>query len=390
MNAITGANFDDTHDQAVEPAFKLIIERLTNEPESLIDAALAAFLPHSTKEHPLLKETFNDIESIWPYVRKKFADEPIWLDRYVLGRALLEIADTNSIAAAKMYLALKDPFLYTLETREANFRTSFLKVWKPSFEKVAKMFWQPSEDFSPVPVKSITAQISTESINTLKAQLQEATEGTAFQDANGEAYDMDKDWITTFSAVAGDAISASINEALKELTQKLPSQLRSASNYHERIQEILKYATRAQRQGNLTWWLLSKYSVPTDQSYRALSPLSGVLQMVLDFKQFASTLAPSEVDAILLEAIWTTYPDSMAEERTINEWIDDVITCKESAEYGVSDRKISPLLLCDVIAAKHNGSLVEAATLAGVNSEVKLTLANFAIWLWHSTQAHSS
>lgn len=390
MNAITGASFDDTHDQAVEPAFLIIVKRLSEKPEHLAEAALAAFLPHSSKENHSLTATFTDVESVWPYVRKKFSDEPIWLDRYVLGRALLDLAAADKQAAAKMYLALKDPFLYVIESREANFRDSVLAAWRPAFTEAAKMFWLPSEDFKPVPAKAITAQIATESTKTLATQLQAAIGGTAFQDTNGDAYEMNTDWTTSFSKAAGEAIIAAINEGLKEVTQKLPSQLRSASNYHEHIQEILRNATRAKRQGQLLWWLQSKYSVAADRSYRTLSPLSGVLQMVLDFSRFSSALAPSEVDAVLLEAIWTTYPEATTEERTINEWIDDVVTLKECAEYGDVDRKTAPLLLCDVIAAKRSGSSTEAATLAGVNSEVKLTLVSFAIWLWHSTQAHSS
>lgn len=390
LNAITGTAFDDTHDQSLKPASKVLESHFANSPDTLVDAALAAFLPHQSKHNPHLQQTFHEIEIVMPFVKKKFTDEPIWLDRYVLGMALLNLAENASGAAAAMYLALKDPFAAVTQASEAAFRDELLQTWQPKFKAVAEQVWTPSSPFTPKPVKAPTVELPPASVTRLKGKLTTAAEGATFLNAAGDELALSSAWLKTFGDAAGDAVAEAINEGLNELAQKLSGQLRSASSYHLQIHQILLAATRAQRQGQLMWWLQSRYSVAKDRSYRTLSPLAGALQMTLDFAAFAPTLAPAEVDAVLLEALWTTYPDAVNEERTLTDWMTEVVGLPEATEFGAAGKTAAPLLLCDVIASLRSGTHTEAAVLAGVNPEARLTLASFTVWLWHSTQHRST
>jgi GTPase-associated system helical domain len=390
LNAITGTTFEDAHDQSLKPASKVLEGHFADSPSTLVNAALAAFLPHQSKHNPHLRQTFHEIEIVMPFVKKKFTDEPIWLDRYVLGMALLNLADRDSGAAAAMYLALKDPFAVVTEASEAEFRGVLLHTWLPAFNTFAARFWAPSSPFAPMAVKAPTVEFPPVSATRLKGELTTAAQGVAFVDVNGAKQELSSTWLKAFGNAAGDAVAAAINDGLKELSQKLPAQLRSASAYHQQIQEILATATRAQRQGQLMWWLQSRYSVARELSYRTLPPLAGALQMTLDFAAFAPALAPAEVDAVLLEALWTTYPDAVDKERTLNEWMAEVISLPEAAEFGVAGKTAAPLLLCDVITSLRSGTHTEAAVLAGVDPEARLTLASFTVWLWHSTQLRST
>jgi hypothetical protein len=387
MNALSGtADFSEDHDTSLNPAILELREKLGEAWRGhLPEAVLVGFIPDLATEHPLLAQTFEMIEKHWAFVQKKYRDRPVWLIRYTLIAALLQLAEKDDRAASLMYLTLADPASLVTEVNEQVLRNGVLKAWKPAFLTQVNRFWELESPFVPVPAKEPGVTLPEEARAALKNGLKTAHEGMTFTDAVGAAVAVQQpqQWLAKYSQESAEAVVAAIEAGVKQLARQLPTQFRSANQYHTQINGIFALSTRIERQSQLLWWLESKYSVSTEQSYRSLSPEAGALQMVLDFQEVAPLLAPPEVDAVLAEALWSIYPQAALQSRPLNDWLKAWAT---SAGVAHLPATAGSLLLADILPILKAQPELTGTGILGLEESTTISLPDLTLWLWHTLE----
>ena len=388
---------DDAYGKIIAAAGD-ITEEVRSGQAALPVYALLGFDPRAPESSSVLGHVESLVEAHWHSLRNSLTDRPVALLRCVIVIGLLDACDDSPRVASILYLSLRDTLERLAEPNESELRKDVLSYLKGLHEAAADKAWREELSFEPKPpVGKLQFALSETSTKTLVEQLGKAVAGdavSALSTTETTEYELSPKWRSAFANGTATAVASAINALGSELATKLPRQLRNADNYHDTITKILNDATLAQRQGKLMWWLQAKYSTSLETSYRNLSSFEGAFHMARDLCALVPAPVPGEVEAVLKEAIITSYSAEAAKEEKVLQEVLEILA-SQSVPGGLGDplqdREAGRLPFIDVIRLAQSNRDVRPSTeqWMGLPTDTRTTPIDMAIWLFRNIQAEA-
>lgn len=371
-----GQPLADDELKLIAPALVELIEELRADRQLLPAAFLAGFTPHVTVENSVLASTYSVLQRYWKGLIKVYPVPPVWLLRYVLATALIRLLDQDEASASVAALTLSDLHAHLSDTTERELREAILAQVRPQFEGVAKAAWELGAKADLLSPKKIELALPAETAAGVKAALKKALTPPAEED-----FSPSTDWIEAVAGAVSQQIMQTTQSALQVISSKLPTQLKSAEQYHNEIQRILRRADLNERREALMWWLQTKYSHAQGASYRSFDPVVGALYMTRDFVAMTDGLVSKSVAAVLGEALLATYGVEVSVERSLNDLV------IQWASHGVDSSFDSdaPMPMDAALGALSKNMEVAPSTLLGVDADTTVTLLTATAWLLNAS-----
>lgn len=195
------------------------------------------------------------------------------------------------------------------------------------------------------------------------------------QPITAQGYTIPDAWINAFVPKATEAVSLAMNAVLEASNTAFAGVLTGIEKKVSEVQATEAEARFLERQAKILWWLQVKYSPALEKSYRDINIELGAVQMALDFLKLAPTPVPPHVEAVLVEAMRSTYSEPSEIE---------LLSALKAVNWS-SDATYPPLTLLAKIGTKDTGKVFEHQT--GLAPKTKLAPYEFARWLFRQAQA---
>ena len=387
---------DDLHEKMIATA-KTVTQEVCDDQTSLPVYALVAFDPRVPEASAVLEHVEELVEVHWPSLRNTMTDRPVALLRCVLVIGLLDACDKSTSVVGVLYLSLRDLLERLTEPNESDLRKDILSYLSSLHNAAALQAWREEIGFEPKPkVGKLQFSLPGTASKALTNHLEEAVNGEAVSSANASVTgdELLPEWRTSYANDTSAAITEVVNALGTEIAAKLPHQLRNAETYHEAISSILKDAVVIQREARLLWWLQAKYSTSLKTSYRNLNPFEGAFHMALDLNTLMPITVPAEVEAVLQEAVYTTYGAERAqEEKGLQETLELLVSLPTPTELGAprQDKRAGRLPLLDVLRLVRSTQQEHPTSenWMGLPADTRVTPADLALWLFRNAQAEA-
>lgn len=369
---------ESTHFQEAAEEYGNVLQK---DPTRISAAALAAFnlkLPENAQE---LDTPESLIISRWDTFRNKYPDRPVLLIRCVMVLGLLELAK-DADQACIIYLSLVDVFNRMQVSHESRLRDAFLVHLKMVFEETALRAWSHvTGNLSSKQTPKLDLQFNKDLSVKLKEQMRNAllndhAIGQAIYNGSWRDINRSDSWGDQFAERSSTAIVTTLKAILETLNIELPKFYVVANVAADAQLEVFRSVKRQERQSKVLWWLQVRYSPSAKTSYRTMTPLAGAAQMAVDFLDLTPSPVPEHVEAVLVEAMMSTYGEKAEQE------VPFLTVLKELVLPGGKDESLP--VLGTLIHPKVSRRAFESLT--GLNPVVSVTPVQLAVWLFRLLQ----
>lgn len=364
-----------------------VATELTTDPTKLHSYALVGFDPTASVECPVFDAVEHHILGHWKSFRHSFSDRPQLLLRAVLVLGVLQATTDTKIAGA-LYVTLRDVLPRLADQSEHGLHSQVLGYLKPRHAELATLLWTAIPGFAPGDIRvppRFQIGIDKDAQRELADQISKAIKVFNYDDSGGTTQAFSVKNAGAVGAAIAESVTQMLTTAANQINTNVPKYYRSAEEYHEGIQGILRDAVIKERQQNLLWWLNAKFSTARQISYRTLGPFDGAVQMALDFEALTPEVAPDEVEAVLIEAIHVTYPDAALVEHPLEATLRTIETPIPLDGAPPQCRRS----LLEALANQPDRFSINVAATMGLNANLTITPVQLATWLLHSLQARS-
>lgn len=382
-----GFTLDDPTIEKLTAAATAITAEITDEPGKLLPYTLVGFDPTAPSECPAFADVEQHILTHWKSFLHAHSDRPQLILRAVLMLGVLEATSEPKFAAA-VYVTLLDVFPRLADQSEHALHARVMSALQPVHATLANEHWTTVPGFAPKDIRvppRFQINFNKEKQLLLAEQISKTIKTLTYDDASGNVQNLNIKNNAQIGNAIAEAIMQVLDQATNEINTSVPKYFRSADEYHGSIQAILTNAITKERQQSLLWWLSAKYSRTRQVSYRTLTPFEGALQMAVDFNMLMPPIAPTEVEAVLIEAVHATYPDAADETQPLEATLRAIQTPGLSGDHPAGCRQT----LAAVLDTKADRATLDVAGQMGLNRTQTVTPAQLATWLLHALQARN-
>ncbi len=395
---------DDSRFVKLEAAAKGLVQRLKAEPALLIPTTLVAIDTEVDENEPIFSVVEELVIAEWKTLRNTHVNRPRELLRAIIIHSLSIVAQGNPEVAGLVW----HTSISLLNHNQARFgkEADLVRALIGDMGKQAEAVAAERMAVVPLPPKKRRRKESrTESDVRPKAfaklKVNDVLTGVArsagpqyppntpLESANPHWSNVPQ-WSHEFVPKMSATLVEAVNMGMERVATTVSASLEAHANRHE--QQIADQL-RAQMRLDVLWWSEAKYSPSLRRGYRELTPAATTLAMAHDLAQVVPALAPASVTYVLGETIAAlSMTDGRFEPQPIEHLLSVLVA--EGAEVSqlfsdeTSKRARMPLL--DLATEAARGSEIspgDVRSRTGVDPALKLTLQEFAMWIFRDLQA---
>ena len=396
---------DDSRFAKLEAAAKGLVERLKAEPALLIPATLVAIDTEVDENEPIFSLVEELVIAEWKTLRNTHVNRPRELLRAIIIHSLSIVAQGNPEVAGLVW----HTSISLLNHNQARFgkEADLVRGLIGDMGKQAEAVAAERMALVPLPPKKRRRKESrTESDVRPKAFAKlkdndvltgvarsagpQYPPNTPLEAANPHWSNSAPHWSHEFVPKMSATLVQAVNMGMERVATSVSASLEAHATRHE---QQFADQLRAQMRLDVLWWSEAKYSPSLRCGYRELTPAATTLAMAHDLAQVVPALAPASVTYVLGETIAAlSMTDGRFEPQPMEHLLSALVA--EGAEVSrlfsdeTSKRARRPLL--DLAGEAARGSEISPADVrsrTGVDPTLKLTLQEFAMWIFRDLQA---
>ncbi|MEV7907486.1 GTPase-associated system all-helical protein GASH [Streptomyces anulatus] len=410
---------DDDKLEKIGLAAKDLASVLRKSPRKAVAYALAAVDPEIDADDPVIAEALDALAKHWVTYVNTFSGPPVAVARAILLEALTQGAADNA-AIGTAFVALARNALSVSETSadSAVWADVIIGIEKEVDARAEAEWAVPSSVSAPVADFEIpdltppTLRAPHADVEQLKEEFyaasgpqyvnqqgqQAATSGNPHWPQNNPTH-----WVTEFGNRMATSVAEALDSAVDGITVEnvdLSEPIRSlttgiAGYVSEAMSTMAAATTGLQRRVALLWWKESLFSPSGQVSYRTLPPAAAATLMAFDLHYQVPTSSPASVVAFLSETVMSL---PLVEKEQTHAILDLVEVAQTDAALD-KGRAAGALITA---APEGRGPLIaliahrdrpasrdrsEFRRLTGVPHDARLTLPEWACWVFRELQA---
>lgn len=403
---------DDNRLELLRQAAAELGAKLKASPQRISAFTMVAIDPDVAPDEPILGEVGAILQSHWNSYKGAFADAvlPV-VFRGIILTALEQIIGSEPVATAVTLTCRnllpklaapsdKDLWASLIDSSSHKLELRARREWALPSTAVMRETELKLPNTKPVsppnfPTGWLTKQLEAASGPHNKEN--EATDGNPHFPNAGEA------WAHEFSPRVAAAIAGSTNSVVKKLIENIQSengfaaQTEAISTFVQTMAAgIAQTSLGLERRTSLIWWKEALYSSSAERSYRDLTlPIAAAL-VAIDGAEQTGAFAPRMAEALLLETIRAIDPKAI---NTVLPLADLCLGAVAPMEEGASvvlkhfstlHREPGRTPLASLIGS---GESIDSTILMrriGLSADIKLSPADFALWLFRDLQASAA
>lgn len=395
---------DDTKLEKLQATSQGVAGILKKHPSKVPNYSLIAFDPEAPPDDPVTLEVLGVLKEVWPTYVNTFASTPIQVLRAIILDALVSSAQEDERVAVAVAACARNVLPFMETGNEFSIWADVVDKIEGSVDHRAEEEWStPSsidippfagDAISPIKVGNSVAKIDREAF---KQQFISAAQGVG-----GFNIHNPMPWLQNFANASADPIAealdkVSVNAKVNGVDLSTPLQElgNAVSSYVSSAVKAFGTATSGlQRRTNLIWWKQSLYSLSKRRSYRAFPRTVAASLMAFDLYQQIPMFSPASVSAFLEEAIHSLPEATDQSGRPLKEIVAeacidpsvDVLRTEASKLFAAPNGR-SPILALIGHSSGHAFSDLDLRRIVGVSSDVCITDAQWASWIFRDLQA---
>lgn len=407
---------DDSRFTKIKGASKALVDKLETKPGLIIPATLISIDCDVVEQDQFLEIVEKLVIDKWKTMRNIHTNRPRELLRAIIIDALGQAAKNNPEIASAIWQTAISPFNHNQAKlgKEAELVKRLLQDIGDYAEQeaIARLsqtipttIKKPRKKtiFKPQPAPNIQ---DTELIKDVgRSAGPQDKEGEAYKDPNPHWPNVGEEWSDEFTPRMTSALVKAVNLGLTQMSDKYSSSMKYFIELFEKQQidylkeinttqtEIINSSQSDRMRLEVLWWFEAKYSSALKCGYRELPEVNASMAMAFDLSDIVPPLAPASVTYILGEVATSLFQQDKA---TYQQSVKDYL--KNLNNNGSGLRNIVPKVsvngmrqpLLELTLEAINGvqiKLKDLQTRTGINPSLKLTLPQFAVWIFRDIQA---
>lgn len=411
-NGLIDVGGDDTKLDRLRAAASDMAAALRKMPSKAASYALVAFDPEAPADDPVMREALEALKGRWETYVNTFAATPVAVVRAMLLDALAKAAAADDrigiafVASARNALPLMEAgdeqeiWADVVAIIEARVDARAEAEWAtPDAITVSAMAFEAP---AAIQIKTSPVTVSEEAIARQVAAAVGPTDA-AGQPTGGNQYapNQGQPWAGMFRDRLSELLAETFTAVAKgstigpiDLKEPFEALAQAVSMHVDNTLSAVSAATAGlQRRTALIWWKEALYSPSAQVSYRSLSGPSAAALMAFDLHKQVPAYSPASVAAFLFEAVATLPGNGDERAYALSDLVDEARTedhlrklREEASELvGAPEGRGPVIALIAHPRASERGMDFRAMT--GVPEDTKLTLADWATWVFRELQA---
>nr|WP_239069640.1 GTPase-associated system all-helical protein GASH [Streptomyces sp. SID13666] len=413
---------DDTKLEKIGLAAGDLAGALRKSPSKAVAYVLTAVDPEVDAGDPVIVEALAALAKHWVTYVNTFSGPPVAVARAIVLEALVQAAADNAPVGAAFVALTRNAFAVS----ELGADTSVWADVITGIEKVvdarAEAEWAvpssvpaPVADFKVPDLTPLAVSAGRTDVDQLRAEFQAAAgpqyahpqQGQVATNGNPHwAHNAPHNWVGEF----GDRMAVSVAEALDaavdgvtvqsvDLSEPIRSLAAGVSGYvAEALTAVAAATAGLQRRVALLWWKESLFSPTGQVSYRDLPPTVAATLMAFDLHQQVPASSPASVVAFLAETVMSLPLVEVEQTYAVRDLVERAQT--DASLNGARDAGalitaepegrgpvIALIAHRDVPASRDENAF---RRLTGVPHDARLTLPQWACWVFREFQATSA
>lgn len=392
---------------------------LVKAPAKASAFALVAFDPEAPAKDPTVQEGLAALQDRWTTYANTFSGPPVTVVRAMLLDALRQAAAKDEHIGAAFVASARNVLPYTESGNERGIWIDTVGEIERAVDARAEAEWATPDSITVAAMgyeKPAAIKVGGAAATVDKAALTkkfEAAAGPSSQGPQGNvatngnphwAHNNPQHWVYEFGTRMAVAVAEAIETASKktavesiDFSQPLLGLAQSVSAHVDATLSAFSGATAGlQRRTNLLWWKEALYSPSARTSYRDLTPANAVALMALDLHRQVPVFSPASVASFLRETVLSLPELHQDDELTLVELVRDARKADALAPLreAAAELTAAPTGRGPVLGLIGHGGAVAAIDdsnlfrdWVGVRADTRLTLANWATWLFRELQA---
>ena len=409
---------DDSRFIKMQDAASALASRFREQPTLLISSTLLALDSEVNEDAPIFSLVEELVIAEWKTLRNTHVNRPRELLRSLVIDALANgITDSPETAGAVWYTAV-GPLLHG-QTRMGKSKVFVEKLLKqardiveaeavqraglvpPSIPKRNRK--KPTLGIAPLDIADLVND--DEFLSAVAGAAGPHYPGTTLDNPNPHWSNAAQSWSNEFTPrmtktlvkavnLGGERIteslSANLNTYFASLEKQLTEQMREVEQLHS---EMVRSHDASRIRLDILWWSEALYSPLLQTGYRELALPVAAVAAAVDLTNIVPALAPTSVRYVLGETI-SRVARILEDDakRPIMVYIDELVSAKVNfgETFPTSKSSDARLRLVDIVGEASTGSRVSSEALlsrTGVDADMELTAAEFAMWIFSDLQA---
>jgi hypothetical protein len=413
---------DDTKLERIGLAAGGLADELRKSPSKAVAYVLAAVDPEVDADDPVIVEALDALGKHWVTYVNTFSGVPVAVARAILLEALVQAAADNAPIGAAFVALARNVFSVSESGADTAVWADVITGIEKDVDARAEAEWAvpstipaPVADFEVPDLTPLAVTAGRTDVDQLKVEFraaagpqyvhqqqgQVATNGNPHWPAQSPPH-----WVTDF----GDRMAVSVAEALDtavngvavgnaDLAQPIRSLAASVSGYiAEALSAVSAATTGLQRRVALLWWKESLFSPTGRVSYRSLSPAAAATLMAFDLHQQVPVSSPASVVAFLAETVMSLPLVENEQTHAVRDLVElaqtdaSLDTARDAGALitAVPEGRGPVIALIAHRDAPASRDRSAFRRLTGVPHDARLTLPQWACWVFRELQATSA
>lgn len=389
-----------------------VVELLDETPSKALAYTLIALDPQSPADDPVVKEVIAVLESNWTTYFNTFSGTPVQVVRAILLQALADKSDKDQYVAIAFVSIVRNMLPKMEIGNETDMWGGVVGRIEHSLNAKAEEEWATPETIKVKPfvynhgqtIEIVSTKVAVDR-ESLEIGIQKASgpANAQGQATNGNSLlpNSNQTWVNQFTPLMATAIADTVDAALAEaqiepvdLSKPLKDLSKAVATHIDSTLNAVSCATAGlQRRSSLLWWKESLYSLSASCSYRKMPVSIAAAIMAYDLFIKVPTSSPASVSAFLYETVISLTESEKNKQFGIAQLIKEV---KETDFAETLCGYINQTLPKAegrglLIALLHSDSVYkndrEFYGLTGLAAKSKLTLSEWASWIFRELQA---
>lgn len=410
---------DDSRFEKMAAAATTLVATLKEDPGLLIPATLMVIDSDVDEDEPLFSLVEDLVIAEWRTLRNTHVNRPRALLRSLIIAAVSTIVDESPETAGVVWHTAVSPLKHSQARlgKKASLVTELVQRASTAAEQAAvvragmakldskkRRRMKTSTDVSPLEFRT---EITDDDLVTDVARSAgpHDSQGQNLSDPNPHWPNQGQQWSQQFVPRMTAALVKAVNLGTKRLADLLSENLsaylaaleRRLSEQVYQAEAIRNEVAQSQQAGRMRldvlWWSKALYSPSLVRGYRGLHPAVAAVAMALDLSNIVPAIAPASVAYVLGETVASLSRNSSEGvtqpfESLLTALAEDATDFGEQLPNATSNQ--GRLQLFDLVAEATGGASVSAEAVrsrAGVEPSLQLSMAEFAMWIFHDLQA---
>jgi len=419
-NGLIDVGGDDAKLEKLRVAANDLAASLKKSPSKATAYALVAFDPHAPADDPVVIEALEFLKKRWITYVNTFASTPVAVVRAMLLDALSRAAEEDDRIGVAFVASARNALPHMEAGNEQAIWEEVVTQIENRVDARAEAEWATPSSISISAMVVDIPDLSASTVRSVRLDRDElvngfrAAAGSQFQDPSTNAavatggnrympHSNPLPWVADFGEHLAEAVAQSIETVSDGTTIEqadLSGPLRTlASNVSSHVESAVNAMAAAtaglQRRTNLLWWKEARFSPTARVNYRDLPPQSAATLMAFDLHKQVPLFCPASVPAFLAEAVLglptidpiRTYA---VRELVANAQAEVALVGMRSgwAELVPPREGRGPIMAIAADPESHaSGSESEFRRLTGMSLDTKLTLPEWASWVFRELEA---